>query len=366
MTKVSAHPELAAAELRIRAARVLPPSASADLAIVRGQGAYLWNADGGRFIDHFLSDGATVIGHSDPAVDEAAALAAARCDRTCVGLQPGEVELAERIVASLPSAEKVAFVTSGGDALRCALEIARAATGRRRILTWSGDAATRTVFLGHRHDVAAVVVAPHPDSCLESVRELATRYGSLLVFDERKTAFRHHLGGYQSIVGVAPDLTVLGEAMANGHPIAALAGRADLIDSIACDAVGGETKGPHPAAVAAAGKTLELLESGGVDRLLQLGNRLREGLTRARDEAGADARVTGFGSTWSVSWRRTSAADGFRAAMLAAGILLPTSPGAACHVCVATSTDDLDETIEAAARAFRGSAPSTRDRRRST
>ena len=180
------------AALRRRAAGVLPASAvrhdGFDELLVRGQGAYLWTADGRRLVDYFLSHGTTVVGHGDPAVNDAAALAAACCGRTGVGLQRAEVELAEQIVAWLPSAEKVAFVTGGGEALRRAIEVSRAATGRQRILTSSvGDPGARTAFARHGREVAAVVFAPHlhgdasaaPGSAvLEQVRELATRHGS--------------------------------------------------------------------------------------------------------------------------------------------------------------------------------------------
>ena len=297
-------------------AGVLPASAvrhdGFDELVVRGQGAYLWTADGRRLVDYFLSHGTTVVGHGDPAVNDAAALAAACCGRTSVGLQRAEVELAEQIVAWLPSAEKVAFVTGGDEALRRAIEVSRAATGRQRILTSSiGDPGARTAFARHGREVAAVVLAPHlhgdasaaPGSAvLEQIRELATRHGSLLVLDERQTAFRHHLGGYQAIAGVTPDLTVLGEAMANGHSIGALAGRRDLIDGFIAPGGGYEPWGPHPFAFAAARATLELLGNGDVNRLHELGVRLRERLHGAIHDARADATVTGSGPTWRLAW----------------------------------------------------------------
>ena len=297
-------------------------------------------------------------------MNDTAALAAACCGRTGVGVQRGEVELAEQIVAWLPSAEKVAFVTGGGEALRRAIELSRAANGRRRILRSNiGDPGARAAFTRHGREVAAVVVAPnlHGDTSaksrnvfLKQMRELATRHGSILILDERETAFRHHLGGYQAIAGVTPDLTVLGEAMANGHSIGALAGRRDLIDGLTAPD-GCEPLGPHPYAIAAARATLELLGRGGVNRLHELGMRLRERLRGAIHDARVDATVTGSGPTWRLAW---DAADSeytraFGAAMREAGALLPFSPLAACHVCIATSTDDVDEMIAAAARAFR-------------
>src|SRR5215475_374408 len=243
-----------------RAAGVLPASAfrhgGFDELVVRGQGAYLWTAGGRRLVDYFLSHGTTVVGHGDPTVNDAAALAAACCGRTGVGVQWGEVELAEQIVAWLPSAEKVAYVTGGGEALRRAIELSRAAIGRRRILRSSiGDPGARAAFARHGREIAAVVVAPnlHGDASaasrsafIKQVHELATRHRSVLILDERETAFRHHLGGYQAIAGVTPDLTVLGEAMANGHSIGALAGRRDLIDGFIAPGGGCEPCDPHP------------------------------------------------------------------------------------------------------------------------
>src|SRR5215475_11614707 len=166
MTGYSQLPDGAA--LRRRAAGVLPASAARhggfDELVVRGQGAYLWTAGGRRLVDYFLSHGTTVVGHGDPAVNDAAALAAACCGRIGVGLQRVEVELAEQIVAWLPSAEKVMFVTGGGEALRRAVEMSRATTGRRQILTSSiGDPGARTAIARHGREVAAVIIAPYLD-----------------------------------------------------------------------------------------------------------------------------------------------------------------------------------------------------------
>jgi len=370
-------PLLDSPALRRRAAGVLPASAfrhgGFDEFVVRGHGAYLWTAGGRRLVDYFLSHGTTIIGHGDPTVNDAAAFAAACCGRTAVGVEQGEVELAEQIVAWLPSAEKVAFVTGGGEALRRAIEVSCAATGRHRILSSNiGDPGARSALARHWRAVAAVVVAPNlpcdasaasRSAFLEQMRELATRHGSLLVLDERETAFRHHLGGYQAITGVTPDLTVLGEAMANGHSIGALAGRRDLIDGLTAPS-GCEPWGPHPCAVAAARATLELLGRGGLNRLHVLGLRLRERLRGAIHDARVDATVTGSGPTWHLAWGTADSerSRAFGAAMRETGALLPLSPLAACHVCLATSADDVDEMVAAAARAFRRLTPQTRTR----
>lgn len=132
-------------QLLERAARVIPGGASAagrrvfkDV-IVRTQGAYVWNADGKRFIDYLLDYGPIVLGHSDPQVNAAVKQTADTCDLNWVGAHPLEVELAEKIVSLVPSAEKVAFVTSGSDALLHALHVARAHTGRRKMVKFHGS-----------------------------------------------------------------------------------------------------------------------------------------------------------------------------------------------------------------------------------
>jgi glutamate-1-semialdehyde 2,1-aminomutase len=414
--------------LLARARRVIPRGVSAggrDVyrdVVVRAQGAYLWNADGRRFVDHLLAYGPIVVGHADPRVTAAVAETAARVDLTWVGPQAGEVELAETLVELVPSAEKVVFVNTGTDALQHALHVARAATGRDRVLKfhghyhgWAGtlgvganfdvapgaapppdapnsggaapDVAARTVvvdwndadavrdaFAAHGAELAAVFCEPYLHSYtnaapapgfLELLRELASRHGAVLVFDEVKTGFRHHLGGYQAIAGVTPDLTALGKALGNGWTIAALAGRADLMDLLGTTVTLDGTYYANPYAIAAARRTLALLADGGVDHLHRLGARLREGLTRAIADAGVTANVTGIGSGWIVNWRAEppvtfrqavdadlDRAEAFRLAMLDAGVLLPPYVLTDNRICVAFGDDDVDHTLDAARRAF--------------
>ena len=412
-----------------RAGRVIPGGASAagrrvyEDVIVRTQGAYLWNADGKRFIDYLLSYGPIVIGHSDPRVNDAVARTAATCDLHWVGPQAGEVELAEAIVELVPSAEQVAFVTSGTDALLHAVHVARAATGRRRllkfhghyhgwqdqlavganfdvspgaapsldepnagglhpgsladvtVLEWNDVEALRATFADHGGELAAALcepyllsygcVAPAP-GFLEALRELSTKYGALLVFDEVKTGFRFHLGGYQAICGVTPDLTAFGKALGNGYTIAGLAGRADLMELLGSKVALDGTHYANPYAMAAGLATLEILRQGGIERLAELGLRLREGLSRAIADSGVTANVTGFGSGFMINWRAEppqtfrqaidadfDRAEAFRRAMLEAGILLPPFVITDSRLCLATSDADVDETIEAAAWAFK-------------
>src|SRR5918996_1256869 len=268
-----------------RAAKVMPTGGSAAGAelrvlIVRTQGAYLWNADGTRYIDHLLAGGAIVIGHCDPRINRAAAHAAATCDLNWVGPQAGEVELAGTICAVMAFADKVTFYPSGREALRHTLELVRAVTGRRYLLRfrgshmdlfadlaaaprytndragapsgelgsaepnakgvptdivieWNDVATLRSVFADYGSEVAAVACEPYVHAFgsaapapgfLEELRALCSLRGSLLVFDEIKTGFRAHLGGYQAICGVTPDLAAFGKGIANGWTPGGLAG----------------------------------------------------------------------------------------------------------------------------------------------
>jgi glutamate-1-semialdehyde 2,1-aminomutase len=332
--------------------------------IVRAEGAYVWNAEGRRFVDYQLAWGPIVVGHCDRRVNEAVARCVATCDLNAVGPQMGEVELAEEICTLVPSAEMVAFCTSGTDATLHAVHLVRAATGRRRLLKfhgsyhgwhdnlavgsrfaygtartrkmdepnsaglhpgpvadvtvveWNDGIALRQAFADHGSELAAVFCEPyvHSYGCvapapgfLEEIRELSTRHDAVLVFDEIKTGFRASLGGYQAICGITPDLTVFGKAIANGYSLAGLAGRRDLMEQLG---VPSETQATldgsynaAPYALAAGRATLEVLRDGGIDHIVRLGTKMRAGIDDAISSAGVEACVAGVGS----EWRSTSA-----------------------------------------------------------
>jgi glutamate-1-semialdehyde 2,1-aminomutase len=243
------------------------------------------------------------------------------------------------------------------------------------VLEWSDFDAVRETFAKLGHEIAAVicepyilsygVVAPAP-GFLELLRELTAKHGALLVFDEVKTGFRFHLGGYQPVAGVTPDLTALGKALSNGYPLGALAGRADLMDMLGTRTALDGTHYANPYGLAAALTTIEILEDGGIERMAVLGERLREGLARAVSDTGVTANITGYGSGFMINWtaqppvtfRDAASADferaeAFRLEMLEAGILMPPFVITDARLCLATSEADIDETIEAARRAFR-------------
>ncbi|MCV0402843.1 MAG: aminotransferase class III-fold pyridoxal phosphate-dependent enzyme [Chloroflexi bacterium] len=429
MNTTLAAPTAVRDDLLARAAHVIPGGASAggrpdfgDV-ITRAQGAYLWNAEGKRYIDHLNSYGPIVIGHADPRVNAAVAEVAATVDLNWVGPQAGEVELAERIVGAMPSAEKVVFMNTGTDALQHALHVARAATSRQRVfkfhghyhgwvghlgvgasfdveqgvapppdasnsggaeaglasdvdvVDWNDFDAVRAAFAAHGDEYAAAFLEPYLHSYtnappapgfLELLRELTTQHGVVLVFDEVKTGFRHHLGGYQAIAGVTPDLTAIGKAMGNGYTIAGLAGRADLMDLLGTQVTIDGTYYANPYGLAASIATFDLLADGGVERLWSLGERLRDGLTRELNDSGVAANVTGIGSGWIINWRPEppvtfrqavdadfELGEAFRVGMLDAGILLPPYVITDARLNLAFTEDDVDETIAAAASVLR-------------
>jgi len=337
--------------------------------------------DGARFIDHDNAAGRIVIGHADPRIDRAAAETAAKLDLNSAGVSLPEIELAERIVGSIPSAAVVRFVSSEAVALLLARRIAAFATKRTRTLVVRSHAARNRMLPGldgadtvcwsdvvaltnsptRRRSYAAVVVAPDAYPLwdraaarqLQATAGLAAHLGAVLIFDERTTAFRHHVGGYQAIAGIRPDLTVFGSTLGNGYAIAGVTGGAFLTDLPGEQLPIVDDLAP-PHAVSAATVTFDLLASGGVGRLWSNGDRLRKGLQRAIRDRHASATVTGIGSTWSLTWNRPrprahATAARFRAAMLDAGVLLPANLAAPANLNAAFSEEDIDETIEIAA-----------------
>jgi glutamate-1-semialdehyde 2,1-aminomutase len=312
----------------------------------RGEGAYLWDADGNRYVDWVMSWGPLVFGHADPGIVEAVQEAAA--EGTTFGAPTErEVALAEEIVDAVASVEKVRLVSSGTEAAMSALRLTRGVTGRDRIVKFSGcyhghadallaaagsglatlgipsspgvpaGAAADTIVCAyndvegvtaavarHSDELAAIVVEPVAGNMgvvppepgfLEALRSLADDAGALLVFDEVITGFRVARGGAQELYGVAPDLTVLGKIAGGGLPLAAFGGRADILDELAPSGpvYQAGTLSGNPLATAAALVTLRRLRDPDVyARLEKAGARLEAGLREATgDEAVCVQRV---------------------------------------------------------------------------
>ncbi len=288
-----------------------------------GDGCRVRDREGREWIDYPLALGPIILGYNDPAVNAAVH---AQVDRGPVFslCNPLEVEVGERLVAMIPAAEGVRFLKTGSEATTAAVRLARAFTARDRIAQcgyhgwhdWCiGDSprnagipsASRAlthqwayndlvslerIFSDHPEQVAAVVMEPigvedPVDGFLESVRDLAHRHGALLIFDEIITGFRLAPGGAQEYFGVTPDLAAFGKGIANGYPLAALVGRADIMEQIATTTFISSTFGGDAVSLAAAAATLDRIQGGGVcEHLWREGGRLQNAfnLFAARDE----------------------------------------------------------------------------------
>ncbi len=348
-------------ELFARAQRLIPGGVNSPvrafkavggtpLFIRKAEGARVWDADGRGFIDYLGSWGPLILGHAHPPVVEAITQAAAK--GTSYGAPcAAEVELADRVTRLVPSIQKVRFVSSGTEATMSALRLARAFTGRRKILKFEGcyhghadallvAAGSGVATLGipgspgvpegtvadtivapyndlgaveraldaHGPDLAAIIVEPVAgnmgcvaprEGYLSGLRELATHAGALLVFDEVITGFRLATGGAQVLYGVKPDLTCLGKIIGGGLPVGAYGGRAEIMDQMAPSGpvYQAGTLSGNPLAMAAGIVTLDLLQRAGTyKRLDTLAARLHAGLLGAREEADVKVTINRVGS----------------------------------------------------------------------
>jgi len=317
----------------------------------RGKGAWLWDADGNDYVDYLLGQGPNFLGHAHDEVIAAVETAMRRGG--VFGAQHVlENEAAEILLDCLGWADQVRFGVSGTEADQAALRLARAATGRTKIIRFEGhyhgwldnvliktvdgvtgpaskgqpahqlaDSITvrfndpdglATVFAEHADEIAAVIlepmmcnngaIPPQPDY-LRQVRELCTRHGAVLIFDEVITGFRLALGGAAERFGVTPDLAVYGKAMAGGWPVAALAGRAELMSLFAAGVNhSGTFNSSIPACAAVTAALTVLRRDRPYQRIEEHGRRLIDGIVRLGADHGLRLRVQGLPMAFHVGF----------------------------------------------------------------
>lgn len=327
--------------------------------IRHAQGAYMWDVDEKRYIDNHAAFAPIVLGHCYPEVVKRVVETIQQTDLYGVGTTELELELAKKIVALVPSVEQVLLCCTGSEATFHAIRVSRAFTGRQKLIKFQGcyhgwhdyvlrnvisssnmvggrdpgsagmldEAVDKTIVCAFNDleevetaiqanagEIAAIILEPIPHNVgcimpkpgfLEGLRKICDREGIVLIFDEVITGFRHHIGGYQSVSGVTPDVTTMGKAIANGFPIAAIGGKREIMQRFNTR-VGGDvffsgTFNGHSSCLAAALATLDVLERGDVHpHIFRLGDQMREGLREIVERKGYPCTVAGFGSVYTV------------------------------------------------------------------
>ena len=403
------------------------------LYFTRASGARLWDVDGHEYIDLHGGLGPCVLGYNHPEVLQAA-IETLTNQGPHLGLpHPGEVHLSREFVELIPCAQKVVLCGGGGsDPCYHAIRLSRAFTGRKKIVKFEGGqngwadplsmsitpsaddagpadrpntvaspgtlpevveqtvvlpanapAVLQRYFEREGRDTAAVMIEPIMQGMgcvplepgyLELLRQLCTYYGTILVFDEIQTGFRHDLGGAQKLLGVTPDLATFGKAMANGFLISALTGRRDLMSML-------QPEGPvhfsgtfnaNVLGVHTSLKTIEILKRGDGAihrRLFELGSLLVEGMTKAIHEHGVKVRVQSVGSVWALyftdrpvrnyrdllplrSGRMAALRHAYRYHLMRHGIFVNAHTGNRAFLSAAHTEEDIARVVDVTSRFF--------------
>ncbi|WP_270936233.1 aspartate aminotransferase family protein [Falsiroseomonas oryzae] len=365
---IGRHGRVSAEEQRefARAKQMLPGGALGGNALAedvkfvfkRGEGGRFWDVSGNCYIDYVLGSGALVLGHAHPAVQAAVADQAMRGTHFFAYLNEPAVQYAERLMPHFRCAERIRFTTSGSESTFHAMRLARAFTGRSKVLKFEGAyhgnhdyaqlstspkrasnypvgvpdtagipdvvkgltlvapfndlEAARAIIAANKDELAAVIVepiqriiSPQP-GFLQGLRDATREHGVLLIMDEVVTGLRYGLGGAQAYFDVVPDLATYGKIIGGGLPVGAVAGRADILDQADPSTKAnpgyvyqnGTLQG-HPLGCAAGMATLSVLETPGFyDRLFAMADRLRAGLQQVFDRHDMGAVVFGEGPMW--------------------------------------------------------------------
>jgi glutamate-1-semialdehyde 2,1-aminomutase len=333
----------------------------AELAIVidHGAGSKVYDVDGNEYLDFLMGSGPMLIGHAHPDVVAAVQHQAAR-GSTFYTLTEPAIQLAERLIAAIPCAESIKYVSTGTEATFHAMRIARTYTGKPKILKfeggfhgvndyslmssmsevqtdyprpipdsagipgeieadvlvsrWNDSELTGQILAEHGHELAAVICEPLQRALvaapgfLRDLRELTEKHGVLLIFDEIVTGFRLAYGGAQERYGVIPDLATYGKAIAGGYPLAAIAGQRDIMDVTRPERRGqspvahlGGTMNGNPLAAAAGLATLDILCGHGVyQHLYEITEQLKTGFRQIAERSGEKVQIIGEGPVFQV------------------------------------------------------------------
>lgn len=390
-----------------------------------GQGSRITDVDGHTYLDYILGQGPLIHGHGHPELLKAAQEGMSR-GMMFAAQHEGEVRLAEKVCAMVPAAERVRFASAGSEVVQAALRIARAHTGRQKILKFEGhyhgwydnvlasvapplDAAgpveapntvpgskgissaaqedlivlpwndlelLERTLRTRAHEIAAVItepimcnvgcIMPRP-GYLEGLRALCSELGIVLIFDEIITGFRLAPGGAQEFLGVVPDLCTFAKAMAGGFPVACLAGRADLMESLSQGVNHSGTYNANVLVIEATLASLDLLtrnDGAAYRHLFRLGTRLREGVRAAFEAAGIPVQIQGPGPMFHVAfadapltdYRSAARMDSARYHRLTAALLergVRVLERGIWYVSTVHTEGEIDETLQTLAEVLR-------------
>jgi glutamate-1-semialdehyde 2,1-aminomutase len=388
--------------------------------VAGGEGAYVTDVEGTTYIDYVQSYGASILGHAHPKVVEAVRQAAG--EGTTFGAPtPREVLLAEEICSRVPGCDEVRLVSSGTEAAMSAVRLARGATGRERVVVFSGcyhghsdallagggsgmatlglpvsagvpkAAVAETLVVPYNvvpdigNDVAAVLVEPVAANMglvppgpgfLSGLREACTRAGALLIFDEVITGFRVARGGASSLFGVRPDLWCFGKVVGGGFPLAAFGGRREIMEQLAPNGpvYQAGTLAGNPVATAAGLAVLSLLDDSDYKELAAFTGRLGAGLASAAQASDLDVQIPVAGPLLGIFFgtipvqdyegARRSAATGLYPpvmhGLLTEGVAIAPGPYEVLFPSLAHGPAELERTVDAFARVTRALAASAR------
>ena len=335
-----------------------------DVFITRGQGSRVWDQNEKEYLDYLMGSGPLILGHSHPEVIEEVSANLGN-GTTFMANNPWSLALAEEIITAVACAEQVRFLSSGSEADMYAIRLARAYTGRNKIIKFEGGyhgmgaeaqmslaptklanfpqavpdsagipesirqdtliapfndpAFLASLLTEYEGKIAAIFmepfqrIIPPEEGFLQTVRDLCNKYGTLLIYDEIVTGFRFSYGGAQEVYGVVPDLCTLGKIIGGGFPLAAIAGNKDIMDHFDKSIVGDDkwlmmmgTLSGNPIASIAGLKTLEILRrEGSYDKLYSFGNRIIDIYRKYLDTAGLSYQVVGHPTLFDIVFTDT-------------------------------------------------------------